>query len=111
MAISLVLWGGGGGGLAMSPEGPSSLGPSLPLSSVVCPLPPLQFFGGRKKVKAKVAEPPPQDPELEYKIAELEQLSETQVNDRLQAMLVSPGGEEAGEGRGGGGGRKDRGVS
>ena len=48
-----------------------------------------QFFGGKKKVKAKAAEPLPMDPELEQKIGEIEKLSETQVDERLQAMLVS----------------------
>ena len=86
----------------MSPKGPFSLTPAcLPFYVVFLSLS-LQFFGGRKKVKAKVAEPPPQDPELEYKIAELEQLSETQVNDRLQAMLVSPEAGRRGQGREGG---------
>ena len=48
-----------------------------------------QFFGGKKKVKAKAAEPLPMDPELEQKIGEIEKMSESQVDERLQAMLVS----------------------
>ena len=53
-----------------------------------------QFFGGgrkapgKRKVKA-AAEPIPMDPELEEKISEIEKMAETQVNERLQAMLVS----------------------
>ena len=49
-----------------------------------------QFFGGKKKPKVKAAEPLPADPILEQKIAEIAGFTETQVNERLQAMLVSP---------------------
>ena len=34
------------------------------------------------------------DPELEEKIGEIEKMAETQVNERLQAMLVSGGVSE-----------------
>ena len=40
-------------------------------------------------MKTKAAEPLPMDPELEAKIGEIEKMAETQVNERLQAMLVS----------------------
>ena len=40
-------------------------------------------------MKAKAAEPLPMDPELEQKIGEIEKMSESQVDERLQAMLVS----------------------
>jgi len=51
-----------------------------------------QFFGGGKKAPGKrkvkaAAEPIPMDPELEEKISEIEKMAETQVNERLQAML------------------------
>ncbi len=37
----------------------------------------------------RAPEPMPSDPELDAKLAELDGLAENQINDKLQAMLVS----------------------
>ena len=37
----------------------------------------------------RASEIPPPDPVLDKKMAELEQMSETQTNEKLQAMMVS----------------------
>ena len=49
-------------------------------------------LGGRSKKKLrhpKASEPQPPDPELDRKMAELEKMSDAQINEKLQAMLVS----------------------
>ncbi len=51
-------------------------------------------LGGRNKKKLrhpKASEPQPPDPELDRKMQELERMTESQINDKLQAMLVSCG--------------------
>ena len=48
-----------------------------------------QWFKAPKKVKTRASEALPVDPELQQKINEIDRLSEMQVNDKLQAMLVS----------------------
>ena len=49
-------------------------------------------LGGRNKKKLrhpKASEPQPPDPELDRKMAELEKMTDAQINEKLQAMLVS----------------------
>lgn len=51
-------------------------------------------LGGRSKKKLrhpKASEPQPPDPELDRKMQELERMTDAQINDKLQAMLVSGG--------------------
>ena len=51
-------------------------------------------LGGRNKKKLrhpKASEPQPPDPELDRKMQELEKMTDAQINDKLQAMLVSGG--------------------
>ncbi len=43
----------------------------------------------KKKGKVKASEPMPLDPELEAKLHKLDNLTEKEINDKLQAMLVS----------------------
>ena len=40
-------------------------------------------------MKTRAAEPAPYDPELEAKISEVDKMSDSQITDKLQAMLVS----------------------
>lgn len=47
-------------------------------------------FANKKKVKTRAAEPVPHDPELDAKIKEVDDMAESQIDDKLQAMLVSP---------------------
>ena len=53
--------------------------------------PPLcsQFAAKKRPPRPRASEPVPVDPELEVKINELDKMTEPQVNDKLQAMLVS----------------------
>ena len=51
-------------------------------------------LGGRNKKKLrhpKASEPQPPDPELDRKMTELERMTDAQINEKLQAMLVSCG--------------------
>ena len=47
-------------------------------------------FGQKKKPKARgTSEPVFNDPELDAKLGELDSMKESQINDKLQTMLVS----------------------
>ena len=48
-------------------------------------------LAGRSKKKLrhpKASEPQPHDPELDQKMAELNKMTDSQINEKLQAMLV-----------------------